>query len=119
MRMGEKDICDYVDTFMMSAYANMLKSLQAFSCFSRMSIQIRHPKNDGLALFIIHWLMLFKDTSVNTSILRMYSIVARVTQMFLSKLIQAILTNARALEYLRWIIFILLFEKETLNSQEK
>lgn len=71
MCMGRKDIHGYVDTFMMSAYVNMLKSFQAFFCFSRMSVQIRYPKNDVLALVIVRWLMLFKDTSVNTSILRM------------------------------------------------
>lgn len=72
MCVGGKDMHAYVDTFVMSAYVNMLKSLQAFFCFSRMSTQIKHPKNYVLALFIVHWLMLFKDTSVSTSVLGMY-----------------------------------------------
>ena len=70
--MGEKDIHAYVDTFTMIAYGSMLTSLQACFCFNKMSIQIRHPKNDEFAQFIVHWLMLFEDTSVNTSVLRMY-----------------------------------------------
>lgn len=48
----EKHTHACVGTFMMSAYVNVLKSCQAFFCFSRMSIQIKHPKNDGLALLI-------------------------------------------------------------------
>jgi len=60
---GKKDIHAYVGTFMRSAYVNTLKSSQAFFCYSRMPVQIRHPRNDVLALFIVHWLMLFKDTS--------------------------------------------------------
>lgn len=43
MCVGGKDMHAYVDTFMMSAYVNMLKSLQAFFCFSRMSTQIKYP----------------------------------------------------------------------------
>lgn len=54
---------------MMSAYINMPKSWQTFSCFSRMSIRVQHPKNYVLPVLIAHWPMLFKDTSVNTSVL--------------------------------------------------
>lgn len=69
---GEKDVHANVDTLMMRAYVNLFKSLQASLCFSRMSIQIKHSKNDVLTLFIFHWLILFKDTSFNTSTLKMY-----------------------------------------------
>lgn len=71
MCMGEKHIHAYVDTFVMSAHVNMLKYLQAFFCFSRMSVQIRHPKNDGLALYVVHGLMSCEDILVSTSVLRM------------------------------------------------
>lgn len=46
---------------------NMPKSWQAFSCFSRMSVWVKRPKNNVLPVFIAQWLKLFKDTSVNTS----------------------------------------------------
>lgn len=65
--MLETDIHGYMDTFMMGACINMPKS--AFSFFSRTSDQVRHPKNYVLPVFVAHWLMLFKDTSVNTSLL--------------------------------------------------
>lgn len=72
MCIGEKDLHANVDTLMMRAYVNLFKFLQASFCFSRMSIQIKHSKNYVLALLIFHWLMLFKDTSFDTSALGMY-----------------------------------------------
>lgn len=67
--MEEKDICACMDTFTMSAYINIPKSWQAFSCFSRVSIWVQHPKNYVLPVFIARWPMLSKDKSVNTSML--------------------------------------------------